>query len=60
MSNEITYSLTFRATKRQTLLEVKRYLAEKKDRWAVERRQRAIENSIASRQAAAARKLMVE
>jgi hypothetical protein len=51
MSNDITYSLTFRATKRQTLLEVKRYLAKKKDRWAVERRQRAIENSIASRQA---------
>jgi hypothetical protein len=30
------------------------------ERWAIERRQRAIENSIASRQAAAARKLMVE
>jgi len=30
------------------------------ERWAIERRQRAIENSIASRQAAAARRLMVE
>jgi hypothetical protein len=30
------------------------------ERWAIECRQRAIENSIASRQAAAARKLMVE
>jgi hypothetical protein len=60
MSNDITYSLTFRATKRKTLLEVKPYLAEKKDRWAFERRQRAIENLIASRQVAAARRLMVE
>jgi len=33
MSNDITYSLTFRAAKRKTLLEVKRYLADKKDRW---------------------------
>jgi hypothetical protein len=33
MSNDITYSLTFRAAKRRTLLEVKRYLADKMDRW---------------------------